>query len=206
MLRKLSAFAAIFYIGSCFAAETDSIGSVVVQGDLWMDGHPVQGSGTVFDGTWLETGSEPKTISELRLNNGTKITLHRSSSGTVYRGHFVLVRGEAEAAATGSYRVEIGGLAIKPSEPRTSETIAIAPGGDVSVMAQTGQIQIAGTHGQVLAQIRPQESQAFTRNSGGDWQIGAASRHAGDHGHDGDKDGHDGDDWDHDHRHHHHSR
>src|SRR5271166_248756 len=107
MLRKLSVFAVMLCVGSCLAARTVAIGSVVAQGELQIDGHPVQGSGTVFDGTMVETGSESQSSADLRLSNGIRITLHNNSSGTLYRDHIVLVRGEADMAAPDSFRVEV---------------------------------------------------------------------------------------------------
>ncbi len=202
MLRKLLVIVAISCVSSCVKAGTTSIGSVVAQGQLRIDGHPIQGSGTVFDGTRVETGSESQSTADLRLSNGTKITLHNNSCGTLYGDHFVLVRGEAEMTATGSFRAEVSGLLIQPSEPRTSELISIGPGGDVRVLARTGQLQIVGDHGQVLAQMHTQEPRSFIRTGDRDWQIGEAdSRGFGDGGGDGG-----GDDHDHHHRHHHHSR
>lgn len=206
MLRKFAVLAVIVCAGSCVEAGNASIGSVVAQGELRMDGHSVQGSGTVFDGTMVETGSELQSTADLRLSSGTKITLHNNSSGTLYRDRFVLIRGEADMDASGSFRVEVSGLVIKPSVPGTSELIAIAPGGAVSVLARTGQLQIEETSGQVLAQIHPQQPQAFSRNANGDWQIGGASSQDSRDGDQGcNADGGHGDDCDHHHRHHHHS-
>jgi len=203
MLRSLSVFTVILFSGSYLWASAVSLGSVVAQGQLRIDGHTVQGSGTVFDGTMVETGSESQSTADLRLSNGTRITLHNNSYGALYQDHFVLLRGEANMVTPSSFRVEVSGLVIKSSEPATSESIAIGPEGAVSVLARTGQLQIVGDNGQVLAQIRPQEKPlAFTRTEDRGWQIGkGSSRHSGDGDHDGD-----GDDHDHHHRHHHHSR
>jgi len=205
MLRKLSVLAVIVCIGSSLSAGTVSIGSVVARGVLRIDGHTVQGSGTVFDGTMVETGPDSLSSADLRLSNGTKITLHNNSYGTLYRDHFVLVRGEADMAAPGSFRVEVSGLVIRASEPSARELIAVGPGGAVSVLARTGQLQIVGDRGQVLAQIHAQEPLTLMRNGDHDWQIGGASSRSfsdGDHG--GDGDGDNGED--HHHKHHHHSR
>jgi hypothetical protein len=207
MLKQLSALISILCAASCLTAGTDSIGSVVAQGDLRIDGHPVQGSGTIFDGTIFETGSEPNSTADLRLNNGTKITLHSDSSGALYRDHFVLIRGAAETTAIGPFRVEVNGLVIQPSERRASEMVAILSGGAISVLAQTGQLQIAANRGQLVTQLGPQQMQAFTQNGNGGWRVGEPSwRYAGNGEHGGDGGGDSGDDWDHRHPHHHHSR
>lgn len=188
MLKKTLAFAALLSATSYLGAKTAPIGSVVAHGDLRLDGFAVKGSGTAFDGTLVETGSGSQSDADLLLSNGTRINLHSDSRVTLYRDHLVLDRGEAVMTAPAPFQVEVKGLLVRTTGPTAGERIALDGGGGVGVVAQTGQLEVIGSRGEVLSLVGPQKSEFFARDRDGRWSATDApfpvfnDDHGADHG------------------------
>ncbi len=201
-MKRAIAIMVVFSVSSSLQAGTASIGSVISQGDLQIDSNPVRTSGTVFDGSVVETGHGAISSADVRLNNNIRLTLHSDSRGALYRDHFVLLHGEAEMAATCSFRTEVTGLAISPAEPRASGLISIGQSGVVTVSVQAGSFRVSKDSGLFLAQVNSQKPLALFPGAGGEWRVGDGRVEDSDRGR------HncygDDDDRDCDHHHHHH--
>jgi hypothetical protein len=175
MLKKTPLVVALLWTASCLNAETGPIGSVLAHGELRVDGHAIKGSGTAFDGSVVETGSEVQSNADLRLVDGARITLHSNSHGTFYRDHFVLDRGEAEVSSPAPYRVEVDALVVRTTGSNSSARITIGQGHAIGVFAKEGHVKVAGDRGNVLALVDPQNPQSFSRDAGGNWRVSASS-------------------------------
>jgi hypothetical protein len=173
MLRELQVMAVIMCVSSYLEAGTLSIGTAVTQGDLRIDNYPVKVSGTIFDGSEIETGVSTQSTASVRLGNDIKIALYSNSSGTFYRDHLVLLRGEVDLIASPSFRTEVAGLVITASSPGSSGFISIGPGGAVNVLAGTGNLRVVKDGGSFLAQVSPNKPLAFSQAGDGGWRIGS---------------------------------
>ena len=177
-MRKTLAFLMVLSAASSLEAKTRPIGSVVAHGELRVDGYAVKGSGTAFDGTAIETGSDARSDADLLLSNGTRITLHSNSHGTLFRDHFVLDRGDAEMYAPATYRLEVDALVVRTTGSSSSARITIGEGHAIGVFAKEGHVEVDGDRGNVLALIEPRNPRSFSRNAGGNWNVSATSAQA----------------------------
>jgi hypothetical protein len=92
--------AAIFCLGSCFAASP-AIGTA---GD----------NSAIMEGTQLETAAAP---SDVRLENGVNLRLSPRSAGTVFSDHVVLEEGSLRVGHFNGYTVDAGQLQIQATDP-----------------------------------------------------------------------------------------
>jgi hypothetical protein len=191
-------------VRSFLSAGTTSIGSVVSQGDLRIDDHPVAISGTIFNGSVIETGTGTLSSADVRLHGNVKLTFSGDSRVTLYSDHLVLLRGEAEVDAPGSFRTEVTGLTVSTSDSHTSGTILLGRDGVVNVSALTGSFRVAKAGGLVLAQVTSQKPLALSPAAGGEWRVGNGPE--GDFGRDHFRCYVDDDDRDCRHHHHHASK
>jgi hypothetical protein len=175
MLRKTLAIAMLLSAASHLEAKTGPIGSVVARGEMRVDGYAIKGSGTAFDGTVVETGSDAQSGADLLLGNCTRITLHSNAHGTLFRDHFVLDRGEAEMSAPTPYRVEVDTLVVRTTESNSSARIAIGEGHAIGVFVKEGQVEVVENRGNVLALVGPQNPRSFSRDAHDNWTVSAAS-------------------------------
>jgi hypothetical protein len=135
------------------AASPSMIGTVTVRGETKIDNHEVQGSGTVFDGSLVETGQSISSGADLRLENKAVITLSRDSRGTLYRDHFMLQRGTAQIGSTDSFRIEANGVLVVPAEAQSSGIVSIDPANSVTVEAKNGTLEIRNASGADVARV-----------------------------------------------------
>lgn len=175
MRRKLLTTVAILCANSYLVAGTISIGSVASQGELQVDNYPINVTGTVFEGSQIETGSSAQSDAEVRLANGVKLTLYRDSRGTLYRDHFVLQRGAVDVAGSSAFHTEISGLVITPSASHGRGLISLGSEGAVDVLTRAGDLEVTRNGGEVLALVHSQKSLAFARSDDGSWRTGNTS-------------------------------
>jgi hypothetical protein len=154
MLKGLS-FLTALCAGACAMAASLSIGSVTSRGELKIDDYLVNGSGTVFDGSVVETGQSALSIADLRLGNDAVVSLSVDSRGTLHRDHFELQRGQAEFSSTSSFHVEAGGISVAPLQAHSSGFISIAPGKTVRIAAATGDLEVKDATGRPIALVHP---------------------------------------------------
>ena len=162
MLRTFQVFIAAWCVGSYAIAATPSIGTVTARGETQIDNYEVRGSGTVFDGSLVETGQSAQSIADVRLGSGPVITLYIGSKGTVYHDRFVLQQGKVEVASSSSYRVEVNGLVVTPAGSNGSGIVSLESGNTVNVVAQMETLKVTEATGAPIAQVRPGAPLAFS--------------------------------------------
>jgi hypothetical protein len=166
MLGRMYLLAGALCVSSYALAASPSIGSVTARGEIRIDNHEVQGSGTVFNGSVVETGQSISSGADLRLANNEEITLMRDSRGTLYRDHFELERGTALLGLTDSFRINANGVVVVPTEAHSSGTVSINPANSVTVEARNGTLEIRNPFGAGLARVHPGHALTFSSVSG----------------------------------------
>jgi hypothetical protein len=121
-------------------------------GDFRIDQATVSQSGTLFDGSLVETDN---TRSELMLKSGSKLTLTGSSRAKVYDDRMVLETGGAELSQSGGYEIEARSLHISASEDAARVQVALESGPRVRVAAINGEVQVRNAKGVLVARITP---------------------------------------------------
>jgi hypothetical protein len=139
-----------------------SIGSLTARGETRIDNQQVQGSGTVFDGSVIETGQSISSSADLHISNNVKITLLRDSRGTLYHDHFMLQRGGAQLGSTDSFPVQAIGVVVVPTEAHSSGVVSIDPANSVTVDAKNGTLEIRDSSGASVALVRPGHPLTFS--------------------------------------------
>jgi hypothetical protein len=162
MLGKMCLLAGVLCAGSYALAASPSIGSVTARGETKVDNYEVQGSGTVFDGSVVETGESISSQADLRLANSAEITLGRNSRGTLHSDYFVLERGMAQLGITDSFRVQANGLVIVPTEAHSSGIVSIDSAKSVTVESRSGTLEIRNASGAGVARVRPGHPLTFS--------------------------------------------
>jgi hypothetical protein len=144
----------VFSFSYAYASSgSPSIGTVSARGDVRVDGYTVQGNGTLFDGTAIETGQATAT---LRLENGTEITMATNSHSVVHADHLVLLQGKSELKASGSsFFLEADGLRVAPGGPNAFGVVSVGPENTVEVAAVTGEFRILDDSGLSLTHVSP---------------------------------------------------
>jgi hypothetical protein len=161
MLKGFGFLAVALCASACAMAASPVIGSVTSRGELKIDNYVVNGSGTVFDGSVVETGQSALSFADLRLGNDAVISLSVDSLGILHRDHFELQRGQAELSSTTSFRVEAGGLSVAPPQAHSSGSISIGPGKTVSIAATTGDLEVKDAAGRTIALVHPGHPMEF---------------------------------------------
>jgi len=124
-----------------------------------VDGYAVQGNGTLFDGTTVESGQAPAT---LRLDGGTEIKLATNSHGVVHRDRLVLLSGETQLKTMLSpFFLEADGLRVVPGGPNALGIVSLRSENRVDVAAVAGKFQITDGKGFSLANMSPGATMSF---------------------------------------------
>jgi len=167
MLGKLYVLAGALCVSSyALAASPSIIGSLTAHGETRIDNHDVQGSGTVFDGSVVETGQSVSSGADLRLENNAEITLLRDSRGTLYRDHLVLQRGTVQLGLTDSFRVQTISLVVVPTEAHSSGVVSVDAANSVTVEAKNGTLEIRTSAGAGVARVHPGHPLMFSSMTG----------------------------------------
>jgi hypothetical protein len=166
MLNRMYLLAGVLCAGSYALAASPSIGSVSARGETRVDSYDVRGSGTVFDGSVVETGQSVSSAADLRLRNNEEIDLWRDSRGTLYQDHFVLQRGSAALNLTDSFRVQANGIVVVPTEAHTSGIVTIGVADSVTVESKGGTLEIRNAAGGGIARVRPGHPLTFSSAAG----------------------------------------
>jgi hypothetical protein len=167
MLGRMYLLAGALCLSSyAWAASPSIIGSVTARGETRIDNHEVQGSGTVFNGSVVETGQSISSGADLRLENSAEITLLQNSRGTLYRDYFDLERGTAQLGLTDSFRIHANGVVVVPTEAHSSGIVSINPVHTVTVEARNGTLEIRNPYGAGLARVHPGHPLTFSSAAG----------------------------------------
>ncbi len=163
MFKKLQVAAILLCMLSYATAGTVSIGTVSARGNMRIDTYPVQGNATLFDGSVVETG---QASADVRLNQGTKITMSSNSSGTLYSDHLVLKQGEGELAASKSFQLDANRIRVTPNQPNSRGLVTIRPDNSVEVASLSGSFGVRSDNGVMLANIGPGHVVSFAMQEG----------------------------------------
>jgi hypothetical protein len=163
-MRKSLAALMLFSFSAAYAvAGSGSIGTVSARGDLRIDGYTVQGNGTLFDGSAIETG---KATATLRLENGTEITMDSNSSGIVHRDRLDLLKGKSQLkAAKSPFYFEADGLRVSPGSTNAQGVVAIDSQRAVEVASISGDLKIVNEAGLALAHVTPGSSMSLLQQA-----------------------------------------
>jgi hypothetical protein len=163
MLRTPHFFAAAALCVSSYAmAASLSIGTVTTRGETRIDNYEVTSSGTLFDGSVIETvGSH----ADLRLaNNGAVITLYANSRGTLHADHFLLERGSIKLSSSKSFNVQADNLAVVLAGD-SSGVVTVQDTKSVVVEAEKGTLEVRNAAGTRIAQVHPGSPLSFAWTS-----------------------------------------
>jgi hypothetical protein len=162
MLSRMYLLAGALCVSSYALAASPSIGSVTVRGETKIDNYEVKGSGTLFDGSVVETGQSVSSEADLRLANNAEVTLWRDSQGTLYRDHFVLQRGTAQLGSINSFRIQANGLMVVATEEHSSGIVSIDPANTVTIQTNNGALEIRNASGAGIARVLPGHPLTFS--------------------------------------------
>ena len=145
-------------------ADPAAIGTVVAAGNFQLDDAKVSGNATLFEGTTIQTGAAP---SEVRLNNGARMSLGAGARGRVYQDRLLLERGESQIQAGGGYLVQARSLKILSEGGASSARIALAGQSKVQVAALTGALRVTNSKGILVARVMPGAAIEFEPQAAG---------------------------------------
>jgi len=165
MLRRSNVLIVVLWASSYAIAGTPSIGTVTARGETKIDNSEVRGSGTLFDGSIVETGKSAMSSADLRVSGRTVIKLALDSRGVLYRDHFVLERGKIEFSAANSFHIEAHGLVVSPVA-QGSGLVSIDEGNRVNVAAQAGDLEVKS---------RPKQDVDFVMHPGMAFAFGSVA-------------------------------
>jgi hypothetical protein len=159
-MKKYLVAILLFSFSYAYAASgSGSIGTVNARGDLRVDGYTVQGNGTLFDGSAIETG---KATATLRLENGTEITMDANSHGIVHRDHLVLLQGKGQLKASNTpFFLEADGLHVTPVGPNAQGVVNLQSASSLEVASINGEFKVADGDGLSVAHISSGAAMAF---------------------------------------------
>ena len=156
--RIASVFLFPFLAFSCHLSAASPIGVAVARGTFLIDGSPVSGNATLFEGNMLETGGF---ASELQIHGGQRLLIAADSRGKVYRDRLVLEKGASELAGVSGFRVDAGALRIAPEASRSAARVALVAGQGVQVASMRGNFRVSTSAGRVVALLRPGSALEF---------------------------------------------
>ncbi|MEP7364016.1 MAG: hypothetical protein ABI972_12235 [Acidobacteriota bacterium] len=135
-------------------AASSVIGIATARGGMRMDQAAVNGNGTLFEGTTVETG---RTASDLRLSNGVSVQLASGSKGTVYADRLVLQRGTGQMTGASenpsNYQMEARSLRIVPVGAGSEATVQLTAANKIQVTAYSGNFRVTNAHGVTIAAL-----------------------------------------------------
>jgi hypothetical protein len=160
MVRSIRIFAvAALCISSYAMAASPSIGTVTARGETRIDNYTINRSGTLFDGSVIETVGA---YADLRLaNDGAVVTMYANSLGTVHTDHFLLKRGIIKLSSSNSFNVQADDLVVVPAGD-SSALVTIEDNNSVVVEAEKGTLEVRNAAGTPVAQVHPGSPLSFT--------------------------------------------
>ena len=158
MFVKLQSAIALF-TSSCLvsvAASPSSVGFVVTNGQAQVDGVPVQGNSTLFQGSVVQAGS---VTSDLMFPGGSNLLLQPDSAVQVYREYAVLQRGGA--TQRGAHTLVADGLRVSSLSPQGAVFVGLQDKYHLKVAAQGGSAEVRNPAGELVARLEPGKALSF---------------------------------------------
>jgi hypothetical protein len=131
-------------------AAGPAIGVAVGNGEFRVDGSPVAGNTTLFDGSKVETGAAS---SRLRLGRDTRLELSTATRVTVFRDRARLESGAGEFATGSGYQVEARGLRVSTAAGAAIARVRMDAGRAVLIAAVNGPVRVFSGSGALVASV-----------------------------------------------------
>jgi hypothetical protein len=141
-----------------------AIGTVVANGEFRVDSAPAHGNATIVDGATIQTGAAR---SEVRLNNGARMSLGAGTRGRIFRDRLFLEQGEGQIEAGLNYTVEARTLKILSDDGAAHGRIALAGDRKVQVAALKGAMRVTNAAGILVARVLPGVAMEFEPQAAG---------------------------------------
>jgi hypothetical protein len=145
-------------------AAPAALGVATARGGFLIDGSPVEGNATLFDGVRIETR---KASSSIRLGSGATAGLAGESRARVYQERLVLERGQGELASSPGYRMEALGLRIEPAAPGAAARVTLRGDKLVQVAAVGGAVRVRTGAGFLVGNVTPSRMLLFSPQAAG---------------------------------------
>ena len=149
---------------SWLSAAGGAIGMVAADGSFHLDQARVTGTGTLFEGSRIETLTAP---SELRLNQGAQFRMGAATRASVYERKLVLESGSGQLEASPGYEVEAGTLRVAVEQPGTIARIGVRDARHLTVGAFRGAVLVTNATGLLVAKVEAGTSLDFEPQAAG---------------------------------------
>jgi hypothetical protein len=158
MLIKLQSAIALFTCGCLVsvAASPSSIGFVVTNGEVEVDGAVVHGNSTLFQGNVVRAGNA---TSDLMFAGGSNLLLQPGSAVKVFREYGLLERGAV--VQRGSHTLVADGLKVSSLSPQSAVFVDMQDRAHLRVAAQGGAAEVRNPAGGLLARLEPGKALTF---------------------------------------------
>ncbi|HYL35410.1 MAG TPA: hypothetical protein VEV17_05820 [Bryobacteraceae bacterium] len=140
------------------------VGVLTAVGSIRVDGADVRGNGTVRNGSVIETIQNP---SHLSLKNGSRLDLAAESRAQVYGDHAVLERGASQIQASSRYPIQVNSLSVIAVGPSSTIRVFRTGASKLEVSAVTGQAEVRGAGGVMIARVFPGSALDFDQQPAG---------------------------------------
>jgi hypothetical protein len=145
-------------------ADPAAIGTVVASGNFQVDSAPVSGNATIADGATIQTGAAR---SEVRLNNGARMSLGAATRGRVFQDRLFLEQGEGQVEAGANYAVQARTLKILSDNAGARGRIVLTGETKVQVAALRGTMRVTNSEGILVARVLPGVTMEFEPQAAG---------------------------------------
>ena len=157
-------FPLVLACGICVAIAAQlPIGILTTIGSVRMDNADVRGTGTVLDGSVIETLDNP---AQLTLKNGTRFELSPDSRFKVYDTRFLLEKGASQFHSSGAFPIVVNSLSVTPTSSSTIRVFKASPKA-FEVSAVTGQAEVRNASGLLIAKVFPGSALNFNQEPEG---------------------------------------
>ena len=159
MLVKLQSAIALLTCGCLVsvAASPSSVGFVVTNGQVEVDGSVVHGNSTLFQGSLIRAGSA---TSDLMFPGGSNLLLQPDSAVKVYREYALLQRGAV--IQRGTHELVADGLRIYSLSPQGAVVVGMKDSSHLEVVAKGGAAEVRTAAGTLLARLETGKAMGFT--------------------------------------------
>jgi hypothetical protein len=146
-------------------AAGPSIGIAIAPGSFQIDGAPVTGNATLFEGAAVETS---QSSSRLQVNSGVRVDLSPESRATVHGKYVTLEKGFGELQSAQGYQMEARSLRVEPQDAKAVARVGFEGKNSVRVSAVNGPVRVFNHLGLVVADVIPGVAMSFTPQAGQD--------------------------------------
>ena len=158
MLLKLQPAIALFTCGCLVsvAASPSSVGFLVTNGEVHVDGSVVHGNSTLFPGSLIQAGSA---TSDLMFPGGSNLLLQPESAVKVYGEYAVLQSGAV--IQRGTRELVADGLRISSSSIQGAIVVGMKDKSHIEVAARGGPVEVRTAAGVLVARLEAGKALSF---------------------------------------------